>query len=185
MRFLTNTIAGAKSTRFCKSASSQSSSLNSRWMAALQESTSSPPPRCEGASELPRRRSAREDNYALLLYRHLNEMGASYEGPHRTHIGWDPTTDASQSFALPPIRGIKPIEMSPDYGYQLRCQRQAAQAALIETETGTFCVPPPTCPGGRRTPLSRRNTPVSQAQNAPSPHSVLLAATLTRCASER
>lgn len=80
----------------------------------------------------------REDNYALLLVQALNEMGATYEWTlTETHIGWDLYDECVAILSRLPIRGIKPIEMSPDYTY-FQVQRRAAQAALIETETGTF-----------------------------------------------
>ena len=80
----------------------------------------------------------REDNYALLLVQALNEMGATYEWTlTETHIGWDLYDECVAILSRLPIRGIKPIEMSPDYDYH-QVQRRAAQAALIETETGTF-----------------------------------------------
>lgn len=80
----------------------------------------------------------REDNYALLLVRALNEMGATYEWTlTETHIGWDRYDECVAILSRLPIRGIKPINMSPDYTY-FQVQRRAAQATLIETETGTF-----------------------------------------------
>ena len=80
----------------------------------------------------------REDNYALLLVQALNEMGATYEWTlTETHIGWDRYDECVAILSRLPIRGIKPIDMSPGYGYH-QVQRRAAQAALIETETGTF-----------------------------------------------
>lgn len=80
----------------------------------------------------------REDNYALILVQALNEMGATYEWTlTETHIGWDLYDECVAILSRLPIRGIKPIEMSPDYTY-FQVQRRAAQAALIETETGTF-----------------------------------------------
>ena len=80
----------------------------------------------------------REDNYALLLVQALNEMGARYEWTlTETHLGWDRYDECVAILSRLPIRGIKPINMSPGYGYH-QVQRRAAQAALIETETGTF-----------------------------------------------
>ena len=80
----------------------------------------------------------REDNYALLLVQALNEMGATYEWTlTETHIGWDRYDECVAILSRLPIRGIKPINMSPGYGYH-QVQRRAAQATLIETETGTF-----------------------------------------------
>ena len=79
-----------------------------------------------------------EDNYALLLVQALNEMGATYEWTlTEAHIGWDRYDECVAILSRLPIRGIKPIDMSPEYGYH-QVQRRAAQAALIETETGTF-----------------------------------------------
>ena len=149
-----------------------------------RKSTSSPPPRCEGA--LNYRGGAgvpvREDNYALLLVQALNEMGASYEWTlTETHIGWDLYDECVAILSRLPIRGIKPIEMSPDYGYH-QVQRRAAQAALIETETGTFwCHHPHVLVGlRRRTPLRAGIHPSRRhSQNAPSPHPCCSAATLT------
>lgn len=80
----------------------------------------------------------REDNYALLLVQALNEMGATYEWTlTETHIGWDLYDECVAILSRLPIRGIKPIEMSPDYTY-FQVQRRAAQAALIETPSGPF-----------------------------------------------
>ena len=79
-----------------------------------------------------------EDNYALLLVQALNEMGATYEWTlTEAHIGWDLYDECVAILSRLPIRGIKPIDMSPEYGYH-QVQRRAAQAALIETATGTF-----------------------------------------------
>lgn len=79
-----------------------------------------------------------EDNYALLLVQALNEMGATYQWTlTEAHIGWDLYDECVAILSRLPIRGIKPIDMSPEYGYH-QVQRRAAQAALIETETGTF-----------------------------------------------
>ena len=80
----------------------------------------------------------REDNYALLLVQALNEMGATYEWTlTETHIGWDLYDECVAILSRLPIRGIKPIDMSPDYTY-FQVQRRAAQAALIETPSGPF-----------------------------------------------
>ena len=84
MRFLTlNTHSWCEIHQIAKSAPSQSSSLNSRWMSLrCRKSTSSPPPpvvkeplNYRGGAGVP----VHEDNYALLLVQALNEMGATYE----------------------------------------------------------------------------------------------------------
>jgi len=70
----------------------------------------------------------REDNYALLLVQALNEMGATYEWTlTEAHIGWDLYDECVAILSRLPIRGIKPIDMSPEYGYHQvqaprRCQ---------------------------------------------------------------
>lgn len=80
----------------------------------------------------------REDNYALLLVRALEALGARYEWTlTETHLGWERYDECVAVLSRLPIRGIKPINMSPDYTY-FQVQRRAAQATLIETETGTF-----------------------------------------------
>lgn len=80
----------------------------------------------------------REDNYALLLVRALEALGARYEWTlTETHLGWERYDECVAVLSRLPIRGIKPINMSPGYGYH-QVQRRAAQATLIETETGTF-----------------------------------------------
>ena len=80
----------------------------------------------------------REDNYALLLVRALEALGARYEWTLiETHLGWERYDECVAVLSRLPIRGIKPINMSPDYTY-FQVQRRAAQATLIETETGTF-----------------------------------------------
>ena len=80
----------------------------------------------------------REDNYALLLVRALGALGARYEWTlTETHLGWERYDECVAVLSRLPIRGIKPINMSPDYTY-FQVQRRAAQATLIETETGTF-----------------------------------------------
>ena len=79
-----------------------------------------------------------EDNYALLLVRALEALGARYEWTlTETHLGWERYDECVAVLSRLPIRGIKPINMSPDYTY-FQVQRRAAQATLIETETGTF-----------------------------------------------
>ena len=68
----------------------------------------------------------REDNYALLLVQALNEMGATYEWTlTEAHIGWDRYDECVAILSRLPIRGIKPIDMSPEYGYH-QVQRRAA-----------------------------------------------------------
>ena len=80
----------------------------------------------------------REDNYALLLVQALNEMGATYEWTlTETHLGWERYDECVAVLSRMPIRGIRPIDMSPDYTY-FQVQRRAAQAALIETPSGSF-----------------------------------------------
>ena len=80
----------------------------------------------------------REDNYALLLVRALEALGAHYEWTlTETHLGWERYDECVAVLSRLPIRGIRPIEMSPDYTY-FQVQRRAAQAALIETPSGPF-----------------------------------------------
>ena len=80
----------------------------------------------------------REDNYALLLVRALEALGAHYEWTlTETHLGWERYDECVAILSRLPIRGIRPIEMSPDYTY-FQVQRRAAQAALIETPSGPF-----------------------------------------------
>ena len=77
-------------------------------------------------------------DYALLLVRALEALGARYEWTlTETHLGWERYDECVAILSRLPIRGIKPINMSPGYGYH-QVQRRAAQATLIETETGTF-----------------------------------------------
>lgn len=79
-----------------------------------------------------------EDNYALLLVQTLNEMGATYEWTlTEAHLGWERYDECVAVLSRMPIRGIRPIDMSPDYTY-FQVQRRAAQAALIETPSGPF-----------------------------------------------
>ena len=124
-----------------------------------------------------------EDNYALLLVQALNEMGATYEWTlTEAHIGWDRYDECVAILSRLPIRGIKPIDMSPEYGYH-QVQRRVAQGRSSKLRRVPSGAQPPTCPGGTSTasPSSRRNTPASHRpwQNVPSPHPYCSAATLT------
>lgn len=80
----------------------------------------------------------REDNYALLLVRALEALGARYEWTlTETHLGWERYDECVAVLSRMPILGIRPIDMSPDYTY-FQVQRRAAQAALIETPSDPF-----------------------------------------------
>lgn len=80
----------------------------------------------------------REDNYALLLVRALEALGARYEWTlTEAHLGWERYDECVAVLSRMPIRGIRLIDMSPDYTY-FQVQRRAAQAALIETPSGPF-----------------------------------------------
>lgn len=80
----------------------------------------------------------REDNYALLLVRALEALGARYEWTlTEAHLGWERYDECVAVLSRMPIRGIRLIDMSPDYTY-FQVQRRAAQAALIETPSGSF-----------------------------------------------
>ncbi len=80
----------------------------------------------------------REDNYALLLMRALDALGARYEWTlTETHLGWDRYDECVAVLSRLPIREVKPVDMSPAYTY-FQVQRRAAQAVLIETASGPF-----------------------------------------------
>ena len=119
MRFLTlNTHSWCETTRFEIDTLAKFIIEQQVDVIALQEVnqlTSTPvvkdPLNYRGGAGVP----VREDNYALLLVQALNEMGATYEWTlTEAHIGGTSTTKCVAILSRLPIRGIKPIEMSPD-----------------------------------------------------------------------
>lgn len=125
----------------------------------------------------------REDNYALLLVRALEALGARYEWTlTETHLGWERYDECVAVLSRMPIRGIRPIDMSPDYTY-FQVQRRAAQAALIETPSGPFwcATTHMSCGTSTVSPSSLRNSPASRRPwpNVPKPPPYCSAATST------
>ena len=89
-----------------------------------------------------------EDNYALLLVQALNEMGATYEWAlTEAHIGWDLYDECVAILSRLPIRGVKPIDMSPSTATTRysAVQHRRRSSKLRQVPSGAQL---PTCPGG-------------------------------------